>query len=270
MNKTKATIAVSATFLLLTSGSAFGEGMLSGEEIVNKCYYKYAGNDQRSQMSITVKAPNGKPMTSTYTRLWKDYDGEDNLVDKVVLFTESPAHNKGLAFMRWGYTAASEKNPDMWIYLPDMQKVRRLSQRNPSDQEWVIRDEDLRLRDPIEDSQRYLGQDKIDGEDYHLIEFTPRKEDPAYSKRVSWFAPTDNWDNCVEHRVDYYDKNGDMVKQRLVEWKKIDKAWTWDKVSINSTINDATIIYDMENVEVNVGLDDKLFSSPSMKRGYRP
>ncbi len=270
MKRIKRSAVATATVAVLVSGLAQAEGVLSGEEIVNKCYYKYAGKDQRSHMSITVQAPGGKPATSTYTRLWKDYDGEDELVDKVVLFTETPPHNKDLAFMRWGYSAVSDKNPDMWIYLPDMQKVRRLSQRNPTDQEWVIRDEDLRLREPIEDEHRYLGTEAVDGHEYHLVEFTPKKEDPAYSKRVSWFSKSDNWDECVERRVDYYNKDGEMVKQRMVEWKQIGDAWTWDKVSIISTINDASIIYDMDKVEVNVGLDDNIFTQATMRRGYRP
>ena len=259
---------MAAAVSVLALAPLAAQAEVTAEEVVKNCYYKYAGDDQRSQMTIALKDVGGTPQVSEYLRLWKNYDGKKGLVDKVVLFTESPATSKGLAFMRWGYSFEESKQPEMWIYIPDLGKVRRLSPRDPTDKAWVIKDEDLRVRESMEDSLNYLGVKEEEGVSYYVVEFTP-KEDPVYNKRVIWFEQAADWDACVQKRTDFYDKDDRMVKQQFIDWEKIGDAWTWKRVAIESVGNDAYIHYDMKNVEVNVGLDDGVFSKRIMKRGYR-
>ncbi|HED40126.1 MAG TPA: outer membrane lipoprotein-sorting protein [Chromatiales bacterium] len=237
------------------------------DEIINQCYYKYAGDDQRSQMQITLKAAGGKEQVSEYTRLWKYYGGKEGVVDKVLLFTETPLKEKGLAFMRWGHTGASGKSTEQWIYLPDLRKVRRITPRDPETKEWIIKDEDLRLREPHEDTHTFAGEKTIKGHSYYLVDFKPA-EDPVYSKRTFWFTKSSNPDDCSLYKVDFYDKRNDKTKQQFIKWRRDGKAWIWDSVVIEDTNSDAFIHYDMKKVEVNVGLDDALFTQRSMKKGY--
>ena len=79
----------------------------SATEIVSHCYNKYAGDDQRSRLTIVIGDHNGKGNRSEYRRLWKQYDGKDGVLDKVILFTESPTDSRGVNFMCWGYPAKS-------------------------------------------------------------------------------------------------------------------------------------------------------------------
>ena len=240
---------------------------MSADEVISQCYYKFAGNDQRSHMTIVLKDKGGKPNKSEYLRLWKDYGGKGGVVDKVLLITEAPPHNKDLAFMRWGYSGESQKATEQWIYLPDLRKVRRLSPRDPETKDWVIKDDDLRLRERHEDDHRFKGVKTVDGKAYYVVEFVP-KNDPVYSKRVSWFSKTRNMGDCVQRQVDFYDQRGDLTKQQFIDWKQIGKAWAWHKVAIESATSDAYIHYDIQNIEVNVGLGDAVFSDRTMKRGY--
>jgi len=239
----------------------------SADDIINQCYYKYAGDDQRSHMQITLKAAGGKPQVSEYTRLWKNYDGQDGVVDKVLLFTDTPLKDKGLAFMRWGHTGASGQATEQWIYLPDLRKVRRLTPRDPETKEWIIKDEDLRLREPHEDDHTFVGEKSSDGNSYYVVDFTP-VNDPVYSKRTFWFNIKGDADECSLHKVDFYDKQGTRTKQQFIEWRREGKAWLWDKVVIEDTNSDAYIHYDIKKVEINVGLDDDLFTQRSMQKGY--
>jgi len=254
---------------MMISAAVVAQERSNAKTVLKQCYYKYAGDDQRSNMTIVVKDIGGKPQESQYRRLWKNYQGDGDLVDKVLLFTTFPPHKKGLSFMRWGYTAESDKSPEMWIYLTDMRKIRRLSQRDPANNAWVIKDEDLRLREMSEDKHRYKGVQTVNGKTFHVVEFLP-KSDPVYSKRVAWFEKGDSWDDCTLRQMDFYDKkNKDMIKQQYIEWVKIGDAWAWKKVSIESRYGDAYIRYDMRDIEVNVGLKDDIFTRYVMKRGYR-
>lgn len=255
------------TLLTFCSASGASAASLSVDEIVEQCYYKYAGDDQRSLMQITLKAAGGKPQISEYTRLWKNFGGRDGVVDKVLLFTDTPLKDKGLAFMRWGHTGASGQATQQWIYLPDLRKVRRITPRDPETKEWIIKDEDLRLREPHEDRHTLIGEQSVDGKTYYVVEFKPN-DDPVYSKRTFWFNKGAAINQCSLHKVDFYDKQGNPAKQQLIEWRREGKAWIWDKVAIEDSNSDAYIHYDMKKVEINVGLDDALFTQRSMQKGY--
>src|SRR3569833_1126549 len=86
----------------------------------------------------------GKRSTSEYRRLWKTYHVRNGAVEKVTLFTESPAETRGGNFMRWAYTTSSGKATDQCVYLPETHMVRRVSQRDPNNMDWGHTDEDLR------------------------------------------------------------------------------------------------------------------------------
>ncbi len=265
-NRAMRKIFVAIMLALLTPFSIVAE-TLSGSEIVQRCYYKNAGDDQRSRLLVTSTLTNGKKVSSEYIRLWKNYAGKDGIVDKVVLYTAS-AHNQGLAFMRWGYTNDSERLAEQWVYLPEMRIVKRISKRTPEEMDWGFSDDDLRVRDITEDDHRFVEIRTIEGKEFYVVESIP-KNDPIYGKRISWFSKHDDWEQCVEKRVDYFDKEMKMLKKQFVTWRQIDGAWVWENAVIKNFKADSTIVYDVKEVEVNVGLDDREFTTRALARGYR-
>jgi len=140
--------------ILLATNTAASAATPSATEIVSHCYYKYAGDDQRSRLTITFSNHNGNVGKTEYRRMWTQSDGKGGVLDKVILFTESPTASRGVNFMRWGYPAKSGKPADQWVYLPEMHMMRRISQRDPNNMDWGYTDEDLRIRDLDEDDHR--------------------------------------------------------------------------------------------------------------------
>ncbi len=240
---------------------------LSGVEIVERCYYKNGGEDQRSRLLVTSTLANGRKVSSKYIRLWKNYGGKDGIVDKVVLYTAS-AHNQRLAFMRWGYVNGSDRLADQWVYLPEMRIVKRISKRSPEEMDWGFSDDDLRVRDIDEDEHRFVEERTVEGKAFYIVESTPR-HDPVYGKRISWFSKGKDWEHCLESRVDYFDKEMKMVKKQFVTWRKIKEAWVWETGIVKNFRADSTIVYDAREIEVNVGLKDREFSTRALARGYR-
>ena len=262
-------IASRSVFALLLgyAVTALGGETLSGADIVKHCYYKYAGDDQRSRLTITITDPNGKGIKSEYYRLWKHYAGKDGIVDKVILFGESPPDIRGVNFMRWGYSATSGKLADQWVYLPEMNMVRRVSQRDPGNMDWGYSDEDLRIRDLGEDQHRLDRIERIDDRDFYVVESTPLY-DSAYGKRITYFNKDLAWEECAPHQVDYYDKNGELLKQEFITWRRINAAWVWDTAVMYNLRTKVTATYQMQETAVNVGLEDRLFSERQLRRGY--
>lgn len=265
MNLTRSTqISAMLTALLAPSVSA----ELTAEDVVNHCYYKDAGKDQRSELVAILRSEDGTEKRYKFARLWKDYVGEGDLVDKVIIFTLRPLSSKDIAFMRWGYTIESKRKAEQWVYLPETRMTRRLAKRDPENGDWGLNDDELRIRNIDEDIHTYLGVQTYEKKEFYVVESQP-KSDPIYSKRVAWYYKTDSWDTCVEGRLDYYDKQGKLVKKQFTKWDKIDDAWIWRSVVVKNAQTKSTVIYKMKDIEVNVGLDDSVFSKRTLERGYR-
>lgn len=240
---------------------------LSGEDIVNRCYYKYAGEDQRSRLLIVLADASGNRAQSEYRRLWKNYHGENAVIDKMMLFAEFPAEMRGVNFMRWAYTTASGKSPDQWVYLPEMNMVPRVSQRGPKNMDWGYIDEDLRTRAVDEDTHRFDKIAQRDGEEFYVVESIPRG-DSAYSRRVTHFNKAADWEDCTPRRIDYYAKNGELLKQEVITWKKIKDAWVWETATMHNVQTGLAATYQMLDIEVNLSLPDALFSERQLRRDY--
>ncbi len=258
---------VIALALLTSWVSAAETEVLSGKEIVQRCHYKYAGDDQRSHLLVTSELTNGKKISSEYIRLWKNYGGKDGVVDKVILYTTS-AHNQGLAFMRWGYVKGSKRLADQWVYLPETRVVKRISKRTPDEMDWGFSDDDLHVRDIDEDDHRFIEVRTVGEKSFYVVESRP-KHDHMYGKRIVWFSKEDDWKRCVESRIDYFDKEMKMVKTQRFTWQNIEGVWAWKTAVIKNFRADSTTVYEVTNIEVNVGLKDREFTARALARGYQ-
>lgn len=259
------------TILLITSFAAqpVGAAEPTGTEIVKHCYYKYQGQDQRTTLAIEIKSPDGNVNSSHYRRLWKDYSKEPGeFEEKMLLYTTAPKEQKGINYMRWAYRSDSGKPPEQWVYLPELQSVRRVSQRDPNDMTWGLTDEDFRVRVLEEDDHTLLSSEEEDGKRVYNVESRPRS-DSVYTRWVTRFATPDGWDNCTREEVKYYDKADKLLKRVTYRWRRIGDVWVWDDVTIENNKSLNVVTYRTLEAEVNVGLGDKDFTEREMRRGAR-
>ncbi len=246
------------------------DGAVTGEDVVKNCDYKNPGNDQRSKLAIILKDSSGSERKNVYLRLWKDYKGAEGVADKMILFTEYPPDAQGAAFMRWAFTRESDKNADQWIYLPALRKIRRVSIRDPGDS-FLGSDltyADISGRAWDEDEHKLLRTEPANNNEFYVVESTPKEKSPLYSKRLSWFLKTTAWEGCIKARVDYYDKRGDLLKRQNLRWQKVGAAWVWDKVVVQNVQTLHSSLFEVTNVEINVGLQDGLFAERTLEKGY--
>lgn len=243
----------------------------SAESIVENCAIKNAGNDQRSKLTvILLNSQQGTEKRSVYRRYWKNYSGEGNVFDKMLLFTEYPPDAVGSSFMRVSYTGASEKEADQWIYLPLLKKIRRVSIRDPADS---FLNSDLSYADVgqrlvTDDNHRFLGVKKVQSLEFFQVESIPVGKS-IYGKRVQWFLKGENQAACVSARIDYYTKEGNLAKIQFNKWQQVNGAWIWDRVLVRNVLTGHVSIFVVSDVEVNVGLDDSLFSARTLRIGPR-
>ena len=244
---------------------------LTGASLLQRCASKYPGEDQRSRFTVLLRDAKGNVKKSEYLRIWKDFKGKDGVADKMILFTIFPPEAKGASFMRVGYVPAVNKNVDQWIYLPVLKKIRRVSIRNPSDSflNSNLTYADVGQRALEQDTHKYMGIRDIKDNKYYVVESTPKETNPQYGKRVFWFdkGEKEDWSQCVNVRIDYYDQASELLKEQFIKWQQVDKAWVWDRVLVRNVRTKTASVFQNTGVTINTGLEDELFSERTLVRG---
>lgn len=244
--------------------------MPRGEEVVRLCDNKQPGNDQQSQLSITLKDQAGTEKKTVYLRLWKDMKGAEEIIDKMVLFTVFPPDAKGSGFMRWAFTAASGRNAEQWVYLPVLKKIRRVSMRDLGDS-FLGSDltyGDITYRGIEEDNHELVRIDRDDkGLDYYVVQSVPKEKEPLYSRKLSWYSKTANPEECVKVRVDFFDRKNAFLKRQMLQWQRVGPAWVWDKVFVQNAQTFHTSFFEVGKVKINVGLKEEWFTERRLEQG---
>lgn len=268
-----------AILVLLTNTSSFAEEkaesakqQITGRDIVEQCEFKNPGLDQQSQLSITLTNKSGTERKTIYLRLWKDMKGEDNVLDKMVLFTLYPSDAKGTGFMRWAYNPEAGKHAEQWIYLPTLRKIRRVSVRDLSDS-FLGSDltyGDISYRDIDQDDHQLVRLDQDpQGNQYFVIVSRPKEADPQYAKKVTWYLKTPDMENCVKRRVNYYDKKDVFLKRQDLKWQQVNGAWVWDEVYVQNAQTFHKSHFKVEKVKINAGINEEWFTERRLKIGLK-
>ncbi len=246
--------------------------VLTGKLLIERCGYKFPGKDQTSTFTVLLIDSGGNEKKSVYLRLWKDYGGHDQVVEKMMLFSIFPPDAKGGAFMRTTYVPEAGKVAEQWIYLPVMRKIRRVTIRDPGDR-FLNSDltyQDVSYRGIDEDEHFYIGKEELDGDSMYKVESIPRAKGEIYSKRLFWIKKDEgenSWDECVVKKIAYYDTKGVLLKEQLLDWQRVDGAWMWKRVVVTDVQEQHSSVFEMSDVKVDTGLSKRQFSKRAMKSG---
>lgn len=253
---------------------------LTADQVMEKADSVYGGDDSVETVSFVFRQPGESERKLTYTMAWKKYKG-DEFTHKVIFFTQFPPDKRGEAYMAWFYRPSQHKEDDAWIYLPDLRSIRKIGHHHEShgDEDHdkdefsksVLKDEDLMPRSPKADTHRLLKTEVIDGISYYVIENVPKMGampgmmhmDYPYSKTVEWVDS----EHFLVTRIDYYDKGGDLLKTEHIQWKKMGKAWVWNKLSAIDHTNQHETVMAISDIRINVGLEDRVFTKRAMRLG---
>lgn len=270
--KSTSVLSAAALVALMAALPFAASAQPNGAEIIQHCDLDiYPGQDQRSTLSVTIRDAIGNERRDVYKRYWIDNKGRDQVVDKMMLFTEFPPDASGTAFMRWGYMPEAGKNADQWLYLPSLNTLRRVSVRDPGDS---FLGSDLNYQDisyrPLDaDEHRLVREETRDGKQFWVVESRAKERNPLYGRVLTWAEKSDDWADCTIRRIEYYDGRDSLIKTQVLDWQRVGDAWVWDQVVVENARTGGMSIFKVTDAEVNVGLDDKMFSERTMRRGVR-
>jgi len=242
----------------------------AGTQLAQRVYDRSAGDDMSAYVIMRLKKKGKKPRQ----RLLYSYAIEKGGAERwsLMRFIEPRDINR-TGLMTLDHPGDES---DQWLYLPALDKVRRISSSRKGGR-FVGSDfyyEDLKDREVEMDHHYLKGRSKIGKIKCDVLVSTPRESsNSVYSKRVSCVHPK----ILVPLRVDFYKKGRSKPVKRLRarKIKKIQGVWT----ILDSTMYDLKTGHQTQlftkRIKYNQNLPDGLFtqqalSDDSKERAYRP
>jgi len=240
---------------------------LTAVEIMDKNFVvgKYADSTSDTTMTLTNKSGQQR-VRKTFGTSKIDANGIDN--KRMTRFLES-TDVKGTVSLLIEH---SDKDDDIWIYLPSVKKVRRLISSNKKDS---FVGTDFSYGDVIghkvkEWNHTLVKEEDIDGKPCYVIESTPKdatvKTNTGYSKRVGWIQK----DNFVTVKAIAYDEAGELLKEaKYSHWKEVDTVkhkWQAGILEAKNLQTGHSTVITIDQFKVNNGVKDDFFTTRYMEQ----
>ncbi len=245
---------------LLIAISFGANAQLTGTQIIEKTYNRATGEDQTSQLTMTLTNSRGQTRVREITQFSKDFGN----VEKSIMFFQSPADVKNTSFMSWSYD--NNKSDDQWIYLPALKKTKRISSDSKSDY-FMGSDftyDDLGDRKIDADNHKLLKTELVNGKSCYVVKSVSKDDDYMYSKTITWIDKS----TYVGVKKEFYDEDDELLK--ILTIKKVQKVSGFYVVT-NSEMknvqkNHKTSIV-LSGVKINTNIPASKFTERMMTRG---
>ncbi len=240
---------------------------LTPVEIMEKNFVasKYPDSTSETTMTLTNKAGKQR-VRKTFGTTKLEPNGVDNM--RMTRFLE-PADVKGTVSLLIEH---SEKDDDIWIYLPSVKKVRRLVSSNKKDS---FVGTDFSYGDVIghkvkEWDHKLVKEEDVDGKPCYVIESTPKdasiKANTGYSKRVNWIEK----DNFVTLKAVLYDESGELLKEaKFTNYSEVDPTrhkWQAGQLETRNVQAEHSTVIHIDQIKVNIGVKDDYFTTRYMEQ----
>jgi len=249
----------------LTLSSLFA---ITGQEIAQKVHDRDDGDNSTSKMTMTMIDKNGKKRVRNLKTFTKD-KGEDKLK---LMFFLTPADVKNTAFLTHDFED-SNKDDDQWLYLPELQKVKRIASSDKSSS-FMGSDftySDMTSRNVEDYTYKIMKEKKVGGHMTWQMMVTPKSEktikETGYTKSIVFVRQ----DNFVIVQALNYIKAGKKLKYMMVkDLEKIDGIWTATEMQMVTKKGKKTLhktTFKFSGIKYNQGLEESLFSTRTLERG---
>ncbi|HDS84804.1 MAG TPA: outer membrane lipoprotein-sorting protein [Phycisphaerales bacterium] len=244
----------------------------SVDEIITQANHVayYQGQDGKSKVKMTITDRQGRTRNREFIILRKnDPDNDDQ---KYFVYFQAPADVRRMVFMVHKY-AALDKDDDRWLYLPNLDLVRRIAAGDKRTS-FVGSDflyEDVSGRSLLEDTHELLRTT----EEYYVIKSVPKKPETV---EFTYFLVFIDKTTFMPMKMEYYEKDESLY--RVIESKKLEmiKAKEDGKEVEYPTVTQS-VVKDLKSgsatemtfsdIQYNLGLNDTIFTERYLKRPPR-
>lgn len=241
---------------------------LSAQDIAQKAHDREDGDNSVANMKMILIDKNENARVRELKVFTKD-KGDDELK---LMFFLSPADVKNTAFLTYDYED-SNRDDDQWLYLPELQKVKRIAS---SDKSGSFMGSDFTYADMtsrnVEDYEYKIMQEpEVKGHKTWQMQVTPKNkkviEETGYTKSIYFIRQ----DNFVIVQALHYVNEGNKLKYMMVnDLKLIDGVWTPLEIQMVSKKGRQTLhktILQFSDYKYDQELEESLFTTRTLQKG---
>lgn len=249
-----------------------GAAELSAEEVMQAADSRYNGDSSIGEFTMVLIDRRDRQRTRELKIYSKDY-GEDS---KALSLFESPADIRGTGYLSFDWDD-TERDDDSWLYLPSLQRVKRIASNDTSDSfmgsDFTYADINGYELDWYD--YRFIDENAtVNGEQVWHIEFTPKPEYKERAEEATGYSKGEVWirkDNLVQIRGQFWQLRGNRIKFFSAEdIEQIDGVWTVNRMQAITTRNgkqEHASVLQLNSIRYNVGVEDSMFTTEFMQRG---
>ena len=235
----------------------------TAQEIIEEADTSLMPSDVRADVTMTLVNRNGSSRVREISFISK----EVNDLNRMVMHFRAPADVDGTGFL---LIESDSGETDMWLYLPDLNRVRRIVSSSRTDS---FMGSDLSYSD-MENMQlndyRFVRfqDDSVNGEACYVVQATPVSEtvanDTGYG-RIIYFISTEK---RIPIQAVFFDRSGVYFKRMHVHTvEAIGDTWVPTQVEVEDLGQDHRTIMVLRNVQIDTNPDDSFFTQQYLQRG---
>ena len=182
------------------------------------------------------------------------------------MFFLAPSDVKNTSFLSYSY--ADGRSDDQWIYLPALNRVKRVAsdKKNDSFMGSDFTYDDMGTRHPSADTHKVIRTETIDGRKCLVVESIPKEAKPTYAKTLAWVVENE-W---IGLKKEFYLPNGKVGKKLEIDsYEKTDGVWVITDMTMSNVDKNSSTRIQMLDVTFNNDLKDSVFTERQMKIGPR-
>jgi uncharacterized protein len=259
-----------ASSLVLALAVSVGAGRLAaqeptGRQIIERSDAMQTVTDETVSFRMKLVNRRGQERERQMSWVRRNEKGSESALIRF----EAPADVRGTALLSIENHGGED---DQWLYLPALQRSRRISAANGADS-FVGSDfafEDLRPEEIADFEYTVKREEAIDGAAAWVVEAVPAtataRKESGYGRREIWVRK----DNYVIIRVDFYDHAGEMLKQFLahdVRPVKGSKSWRAHRMEMRNPRTGHATLLTFDEFVVDSGVPGETFSLRRLERG---
>jgi hypothetical protein len=241
---------------------------LSAQEIAQKAHDREDGDNSVANMKMILIDKSNNTRSRELKVFTKD-KGDDEMK---LMFFLSPADVKNTAFLTYDYED-SNRDDDQWLYLPELQKVKRIASSDKSSS-FMGSDftySDMTSRNVEDYTYIVMKEPEVKGDKTWQIEVTPKSqktiEETGYAKSIYFIRQ----DNFVIVQALHFVRDGGKLKYMMVnELEKIDGVWTPLEIQMVTKQGKQTLhktVLRFSDYKYNQKLEESLFTTRTLEKG---
>lgn len=233
--------------------SAQNVASMSAKEVIKKADENMRGKTSQAEITIQIIRPTWK--REMKMKVWSKGD------DYSIILITSPAKEKGTVFLK--------RKKEVWNWIPSIERTIKLPPSMMS-QSWMgtdfTNDDLVKEASSVSDyTHEFLGKEKIDGKDCHIIEMIPKPSAAIiWEKVIVWIDVID----FLQLKAAFYDEDGELVNimnsENIKELGGRKITTKIEMIPVNKEGHSTVINYN--NIIFDKEINDNFFTTRNMKQ----